>query len=91
MKMTVGSFLAQAEVRLAKSGGLSAIADCNENIVHLMHSKPDEEPRSVASKPMLPNQAPEDVASDLLETYADQADPQEIHFARKIYFPISVR
>jgi len=89
--MTVGAFLNSAEAHLATNGGYSAIAECEERVVRLFHRTPGEEKRCISEAPLPDGLAGEDVASRLLEAHADAADPEELRFAREVFFPILFR
>jgi len=86
--MTIGEFLGAAEARLARSGGFSAIVDCTKRSVRLVHTGADGASRHVAEASLPCGVAGEDVANDLLETHAPEADPAQLRFAREVYFPV---
>lgn len=86
--MTIGAFLNQAETMLTRTGGFSAIVNCDQEIVRLMHQSGDTAAHCIAEAPLPTGVAGEDVASDLLTRCAAEADPGQIAFARDVYFPI---
>lgn len=90
-QMTVGAFLSSAEAALSSRGGLSAIADCDARVVRLLRASPDGTESFISEAPMTGSVAGEDIATQLLDAYAPQADPAELDFARNIYFPITFR
>lgn len=92
---TLGQFLNSADANLEKNGGFAAVADCTRRLVTLYHTGPKG--RTDLMTCTLPEQeAPEDVASALLENFLkypveQYAQPDQIEFARNIYFPISIQ
>ena len=96
--LTVGSFLAAAEHRLATTGGLTATAafgvaeDGSQDQISILAREPGKPPRTVLEKRLPQGIAPEDAARRLLirANGLGLLDPEQAAFAIDIFFPIDL-